>query len=311
MARIAQVLCGSQDQPIMATTLVFRSGLSLTSLLLLQTALQQPSCHSIRQLEFVNLWSMEQVQAAIACCRSRRPDTSTQDDDEVVPNPANETEVSTGGAELETLQFTSFRPRQRLRRPGRELAEIFIREFFDQQDLFPYVTCLHIHGYPFGSVGARLLAAPVARNTSLQTLKLCDCDFQSDSATSVAEMIRYNKTLTVLDLSYNPYYLASALTWEMTVKTLIRHGLQHNTTLLEMPLMRSRREGDAPPPQRSKLDHHLQLNRFAHAYFGREQQQQDPALIAPMIWPTILGRAALKAPILHQFVQECSSVLFS
>eukprot|EP00523_Entomoneis_sp_CCMP467_P010875 CAMPEP_0168731120 /NCGR_PEP_ID=MMETSP0724-20121128/7086_1 /TAXON_ID=265536 /ORGANISM="Amphiprora sp., Strain CCMP467" /LENGTH=383 /DNA_ID=CAMNT_0008778087 /DNA_START=228 /DNA_END=1376 /DNA_ORIENTATION=- len=296
MARICEILCSSinsggisssssdqnaheethenvQAQPtIQATSLVFRSGLSLTSLVLLKVALGQPACRGIEELDFVNLWSMDQVRAALRMVR-RQPPGSESDNDERLDNsaePARDDNIDKQGATIRTLKFTAFRPRERMRGAGRALAELLVQEFFDyakRGGCYDHVAEFHLHAYPFGSVGSQVLAPAVAQNTTLNVLRLQDCDLQSDSATSVAQMIRHNTTLQVLDLSDNPYYLSSDLTWEMTVKVLIRHGLQHNTTLLELPLMVSRRTGRKALPSRTKLDKHLKLNRFAHAYF--------------------------------------------
>ena len=346
MARICQVLCDDTAPPMNVQVLVFRSGLSLTSLLLLQTVLKHeeqkhdaqqeqqqkeeepndndnslssPRCPKLHTLEFVNLASLEQVQEAIQCCRIR--------------------------STISTLKLTSFlrtsiilqqqqAPNNlhvmvdidpdRMRRPGRLLAELFASHLLS--DPIPHLQHLMIHGYPLGSVGAQVLAPDVATNTTLQTLGLLDCDLRTDSANAVAAMMRGNKCLRVLDLSLNQFYLANALTWEMTVKTLIRKGLMYNTTLQDMPMdlahaknssnPSSRTTGRgksfvAPPqlPQRHKIDRHLALNRFCNRYF--DQQNMNPMIVPLGAWPSILKRASIKPATLHRFVQDCAVAVFS
>ena len=100
-------------------------------------------------------------------------------------------------------------------------------------------------------------------------------------------MIRRNTYMRELDLSYNRHYLGSALTREMTIKTLVNKGLRHNLTLCELG-MRQTRGG---PIDRSKIDRHLAVNRFRRDFV---EQKCDPFSIPPAAWPLVIARVTAK-----------------
>lgn len=151
MRRITDALVdfssNQENRPVATRTLVFRSGLSTTSLRSLHRALDQPSC-PIRELEFVCLRNVEEIQLALQCGRLQN-------------------------CTIQRLRLENYRPPQR---PFQEAVAqairdgVFGKEFDDerkddkQSGPLPHLTCLELVGYPIGTVGAQILADAVAKN---------------------------------------------------------------------------------------------------------------------------------------------------
>ena len=155
----------------MTHTLVFRSGLSPTSLQRIETALQQLDSSPITALEFVSLRTQEEIAMALACCRQGK---------------------------IQRVRLENYQPAGRLSREDRQsVAETLRNGIFGSVDdnhdgdernagPLPNATSVELVGYPIGAVGARILAEAVAVNRTLDILRLMDCDLRSDSMVSFA-----------------------------------------------------------------------------------------------------------------------------
>ena len=287
MFRIAQEISNHPER-VAAKSLVFRSGVSLIGSQQLMSALESNET-TIEALEFMCLTRVEELQAAIDCCsRSMSP--------------------------IKELGLTSYTASTALRRRGQTREDIALtirNKVFGSQLAFdrtedghngmPSLRTLSIECYPLGSEGAQILAEAVARNTSLTCLKLVDSDLRSDSAKSVAEMIRANRSLSELDLSYNRHYLGSDITRELTLKTLVQRGLRYNMTLNRLDMRQTR----GKPFNRSKVDRQLDITKFRNGFSRR-----DPFSVPPSVWPHILGRVSSKPAALHLFLQDGVVTLF-
>lgn len=280
----------STEQPFATRTLVFRSGLSTTSLARLHRALNQPQC-PIQQLEFVCLRNENEIEMALQCARLEH-------------------------CRIDRLRLENYRPAVRPSREDREALALTIRNgvfgdtiIIDEQASstadgpLPHVRCFELVGFPLGTVGARILAEPAARNTTLDILRIMDCDLRSDSTVFVAQMIRGNKHLRELDLSYNQHYLASPLTREMTIKTLVAKGLKHNLTLQDLGM----RQPDGSTIKRKKIDAQLAVNRFRKDFVDNKR---DAFEIPTSAWPHVIARVSVKPSALHGFLRESAVALF-
>lgn len=261
-----------KSMPIITKTLVFRGGISLNGLRMLHRALQENE--SINELQFVSLKSPEEVQGAIECCR-------------VQPR-------------IQSLSLRSYTTGRRADREG--IAATICNALFWSKGTSGLQT-LEIASYPIGARGAQILTEAVASDTHLTTLRLVDCDLRSDSASSIAYMIKVNKHLQDLDLSFNPHFLGSEITRELTFKTLIRRGLIFNTTLLDLRL----EQYGCVPIKRASLDRQLRISKFRAAF---EKSGRSPFDLPIDLWTHILARVALKPSILYLFLQEGAIVLF-
>ncbi len=257
---------------VAATCLVFRGGISLHGLIMLQQALQENQ--TVCKLHFVCLKSPEEVKGAIECCRQQ--------------------------PRIHSLSLTSYTTSRRAEREG--VAATIDDAVFGSGGI-PTLKTLEITSYPIGTRGTQILAESVANDTHLATLRLVDCDLRSDSASSVAQMIKSNKYLQELDLSYNLHFLGSEITRELTLKTLVRRGLRFNTSLFELKLEQTR----GGPLKRRLLDRQLEISKFRAAFVD---SGKNPFDIQPQMWTHILTRASLKPSILYLFLQEATVTLF-
>ena len=288
--------------PIVTKSLVFRSGVSIAGLQMLQQALNIENC-PIEELEFVCIRSVQELLTAINCCRQ-------------------------GGATIRRLSLKNYRPsNNRLRLLGQEGYDapsetirdaVFgsLVQYEDEDEEldvdgsgqslnFAPLESLHtleIVNFPLGTSGAEILADSVAKNKTLTTLRLMDCDLRSDSANAIATMIKGNTSLRTLDLSYNRHYLGSEIRKEMTLKTLVQKGLRYNLSLMELIMYETR----GSPLKRGKIDRQLAINRFrATAY-----TEHDPFSIPATMWPYILAKVSAKPSALHLFLQDSAFTLF-
>jgi hypothetical protein len=258
---------------VVAQKLTFRSGVSVASLEQLRETL--PLCPNITEMEFCCLPSTEALLGALQCAQTPF---------------------------VKSLSLTSLAPWNRQNRGNQDV----IADAIASKVLLPTGNCdtncnacvltsLEIVNYPLGAEGAHILARAMQGNTSLKVLRLQDCDLRSDCAAHIANMIRYNHSLEVLDLSYNRHYLGSPITREMTMKTLVKKGLRYNTTLLELQM---RGETNI---NRRQLDLQLSMNRIKKKY---QSDKVDPLSIPPSVWPLLLAKVSAKPNILHLFTQE-------
>ena len=268
--------------PVVTRTLVFRSGLSSNSLRLLQTVLKKPDS-PIRELEFISLRTEEEVEMALACCQ-------------VQPK-------------IERVRLENYRSLGRVGREDRQsIAQTLRRGIFGAEHdnggcPLPHVTCVEIVGFPIGSVGAQILSEAMVKNSTIETLRLMDCDLRSDSIFYIAQMIRGNTRLRELDLSYNRHYLESPITRELTIKTLVNKGLKYNYTLHRLGLRQTRGE----PVERSKIDQLLSVNRFCYDF---RKNQRDPFNVPEAVWPHVIARVTAKPSVLNQFLRDSATALF-
>jgi hypothetical protein len=168
------------------------------------------------------------------------------------------------------------------------------------------VSCLEyleLRNYPIGVNGAQIFADFPVCTAGLQTLKLLDCDLESDSANYLAQIIRYSPKLQTFDLSHNRHF-RSKLTREMTIKTIVRSGLQDNLSLLQLYL-----HGVDKDINRTRLDRHLDINRLLLAYL--ENRERMLYGIHPAIWCDLLGRVSVKPAALYFFLQQNITTIFA
>jgi len=71
-------------------------------------------------------------------------------------------------------------------------------------------------------------------------------------------MIKGNTHLKELNLSYNPHFLGSGITRELTLKTLVQRGLRFNISLMQLKLKQTGGE----PIKRAQIDKQLDISRF-------------------------------------------------
>lgn len=257
---------------VIATSLVFRSGISLAGLAMLQQALQEND--TICELQFVSLKSCEEVKEAINCCRHQ--------------------------PRIHSLSLKNYTTN---RRAERESIAVTIGDAVFGSGGIPTLKTLEIVRFPIGTRGTQILTEAMAIDTHLTTLRMIDCDLRSDSASFVAHMIKTNHHLQELDLSFNPHYLGSGITRELMLKTLVQRGLRFNTSLIELKLEQT----GGGPIKRSLLDRQLQITKFRAAFV---RSNRSPFDIPQHMWPHILEKVAFKPTILHQFLQEAAITLF-
>mmetsp|Transcript_15400 Transcript_15400/g.37917 ORF Transcript_15400/g.37917 Transcript_15400/m.37917 type:complete len:455 (-) Transcript_15400:41-1405(-) len=214
---------------------------------------------------------------------------------------------------------------------------------------------LEIRQYPIGAEGAEIMAAfpvctatPMASscrqlkigNGGLHTLRMIDCGLQSDCAKDLAKMIQYSTNLRVLDISHNRKLTgASLVTTEMFLKTLVKHGMQDNLSLVELDM-------DGVDPRklnRKRLNRHLDINRLLWAYstltepppalkVGSESSSSTamspPPLhpppipkvadeaksvygLHPALFCQLLGRVSIKPAATYYFLQQNITTMFA
>ena len=163
---------------------------------------------------------------------------------------------------------------------------------------------LEIANYPLGSAGCQTICEALSRNPSLKTLKLIDCDLRSDSAIHIAQMIRDNKSLEMVDLSYNRHYNGTPITRELTFKTLVQRGLKYNLNLLHLRMDQTH----GGPMNRSKIDRQLEISRFRKSYI---ENKRDPMAIHPAMWCHLLEKVSVKPAATYLFLQDSVATLFA
>lgn len=291
-------------------TLVFRSGLSVTSLRRLQTALNHHATTSplsnVHTLVFVSLRTEEEVALALRAATCG----------------ASTAHGGNGNGGIQRVRLANYRPdTARLSREDRESLARTLRRGIsgdgdddDDDDAPPPhgVTCVELVGYPLGGVGVQTLAPAVITHRVLTVLRLMDCDLRTDAIHHVADMVRNARRLRTLDLSYNRYLIvtASPLTREMFVKTLIRKGLKYNDSLHYL-IMRSGNHDDDDDDDRCRcpaaVNRLLSANRFCHDF---QHHRRDAFAIPPGVWPHALARVTAKPSSLYRFLRQTSTALF-
>jgi hypothetical protein len=272
-----------------AKSLVFRSGVSISDLERLDDALQVNE--TVESLTFVCLKNTIEIRAAIACCRHH--------------------------PRLKSLSLMNYTPSiSRRVGEGRETVAaaiceaVFGRPFDEQAEDQPQGTTyvggvptiwhLELDNYPIGSQGIKILEKAIACSTSLITLRLTSCDLRSDGAHSIAEIIKRNGHLKVLDLSHNRLFLGDGIKREMTVNALVKHGLRFNMSLLELGL--------EPSTKLSKIDRQLQINRFRATYL---EDRRDPFSFPISIWAKVIAKIASKPSVLYEvLIRDGTTALF-
>ena len=267
---------------VVTRKLVFRSGLSVSGANALREALEENGRNlaNLDELEFCSLPNVEALEGALRCAALDFP-------------------------RIRRLTLIGLEPgRLRLRVDHGAIATAISSLLLAPNST---LESLVIIDYPLHSVGAGIIADAMSKNTTLRVLGLQNCGLQSDSAPDLARLIRNNRGLEELDLSHNRrLYLGSAITREMSVKTIVRRGLLHNTDLVELH-MRALVGGGPSPVNRSKIDLHLDINRFRKLYV---REGRSPFDIPPALWPYALARVAPKPAVLHMFLQESVAALF-
>lgn len=288
--RITEVLKNhhlrNPEEPIVAKSLVFRSGISVAGLHMLQQALR--SYDALEALEFVSLRSIQELKGALQCCHeaSLRHLSLKRYNATVTSGARNDRKEI-----VQTIQEYIFGE------PNFDDGTPSVSRF---PKGIPTLRILEIANYPLGSEGAQILTEAIAENTTLTNLRLIDCGLRSDSTNFVASMIRRNKSLVELDLSHNRHHLGSALTREMTVKTLVQRGLRYNLSLLELTM-----EGIAF--NRTKIDRQLGISRFRKAYIDT---CNNPFSVPIGLWPSVFAKVSDKPAALYFFVRESTVALF-
>ena len=264
-------------------SLVFRSGTSISDLERLADALRFND--TLEALTFVCLTTTQEIRAAIGCCRH--------------------------SPHLKSLSLMNYTPSiSRREGEGREMIAATICEAVfgtpvDQlhgsryEGGVPNISVFEIDNYPLGSQGIQILEEPIASSKSLTVLRLTSCDLRSDSARSVAEIIKRNRHLRVLDLSHNRLFLGDGIKREMTLNDLVKRGLRFNTSLLELELQTI--------PNFGKIELQLRINRFRVACL---EANRDPFSVPPKIWAEILGKVAPKPSVLYETLRYGAMVLF-
>lgn len=283
-----------KNEQTVTKSLVIRGGISMNGLAMLQQGLEEND--TIEELQFVCLKTVQELQGAIDCCR-RQP-------------------------RIRSLSLKSYTPPTSRRiGEGSEVIAATIRDCLfgvgrywqDDEDSLcrrpgsgiPTLRILEIEAYPIGTGGLEVLVDSIARNTTLETLRLLDCDLRSDSVSSVANMIKRNNHLKELDLSYNRQYLGSEITRELTLKTLVQRGLRYNMSLLELKLEQTR--GGPIKRGHRQLVRHLDISKFRAAFVDLKR---DPFEIPAELWTYVLARVALKPSALYLFLQESAVTIF-
>lgn len=291
MFQICEELKKTSNNNLAVKSLVMRGGISLNGLRMLQQALQEND--TIEELTFVSLKCVQELQGAMECCR-RQP-------------------------RIRSLSLTSYNPpTSRRDGEGGEVIATTIRDTIfgeprflvgddhaaDNEQGVPTLKTLEIVGYPIGTRGTQVLADSIAKNMTITTLRLMDCDLRSDCANSVAQMIKGNRHLKELDLSFNRHYLGSEITRELTLKTMVQRGLRFNMSLLELKLPEQTVGG---PFKRGKIDRQLDISRFRASFVDNKR---DPFSVSPHLWTHVLARVSPKPSALYLFLLESAITIF-
>eukprot|EP00980_Cylindrotheca_fusiformis_P021065 scaffold8070_cov117-Cylindrotheca_fusiformis.AAC.13 len=319
----------SSSRPIIAKKLILRSGISLQAIRWLEEALllileqqkeQQLPPTIIEELEFCSLQDTVILSKVFQLCqvcqitkltltsflsRARgrhnmvtetiRSGLMILDPKEQVPNIAEPEQEHLGYYDILTGDATGGAlDRLRISNDTPSTAS-------NQHSCIKY---LEIRNYPIGVTGTQILSTLPVATANLHTLKLLDCDLRSDSANYLAALIRHSPHLQTLDCSHNRQF-RSKLTREMTIKTIVRNGMQDNLSLLQLYL-----NGVDNDINRTKLDRHLDINRLMLAY---SQEKKNRALygIHPAIFGELLGRVSVKPAALYFFLQQNITTIFA
>jgi hypothetical protein len=286
MLRVTQALKENKHL-VVAKRLILRSGISMTGLRWLEDALRGLE---IEELDFMCLQTIETLERAMLCARRLG---------------------------VQSLSLRTYGAR--LLRINRDLVARTIRSGLlsplSQQEYGGgggkstnntadiKLESLSLSNYPIGSEGAQILEETVSQYSALKTLKIIDCDLGTDSANTIAKIIRANPTLERLDLSYNRHFPGSNITREMTIKTLVRRGLIHNMGLLELKMDQTQ----GSPIKRSKIDRQLDINRFRKSYL---EHRRDPIAVHPHLYSDLLARVSAKPSAVYFFLQESIPTMF-
>lgn len=275
---------------IVVKSLVMRNGISMGGLRMLQEALAVND--TIEALEFVGLRTLEELSGVIECCR-RQP-------------------------RIRHLTLKQYRfATTRLPRRGRESLASLLRNMIPSQFSettgleIPNLSTLILENFPMDSAGVELLADRVAQNSSLKTFKLINCGLRCDSALSIAQMIRMNKTLVNLDLSFNNHFFgsdittsAASVTQEIVIKALVQRGLRYNLSLEE--LGRTLTYG-GPIKHERQISQQLDITKFRKSF---ERDRQVTFSVPPSLWCYVLARIAPKPSAAYLFLQDLSVAIY-
>ena len=264
-------------------SLVFRSGTSIIDSERLDDALRFND--TLEALTFVCLKNTLEIRAAIRCCRH---------------NPR-----------LKSLSLMNYTPSMSRREgEGREtIAKTICEAVFgtpvDEECRgttykggVPNISRFELDNYPLGSQGIQIMEDAIACSKNLIVLRLTSCDLRSDSTRSIAEIIKRNRHLSVLDLSHNRLLLGDGIKKEMTLNDLVKRGLRFNTSLLELELQAK---------NLGKIERQLSINRFRVACI---QTRRDPFIIPSNVWAEILSKVAPKPSALFETLRYGAMALF-
>lgn len=321
------------SRPILARKLVLRSGVSVTAIGWLQDALlETKGCHEITELVVCSLQDTTALSKVFDLCQACQITKLTlasflsrargrhnmvaetirsgllllrfeeDDDEEVAPAAAT--------GQLGFYDVLSGQNAQTVTQERLDQLRISVKESSSNTN-YSCLTYLEVRNYPIGVAGTQVLSTAPVATAGLQTLKLLDCNLQSDSANYLAKLL--TPKLQILDLSHNRHF-RSKLTREMTIKTIVRRGnLQDNLSLLQLLM-----KGVDKDINRSKLDRHLAINRlllaFAESSSSQGSKTGDQMVvygIHPGIFCHLLGRVSVKPAAVYFFLQQTITTMFA
>jgi hypothetical protein len=274
-----------------AKSLILRSGASCSDLERLRDALRINE--TVEALKFVCLKTTSEIRAAITCCKQHPRLTSLS-----LMNYTPSTSRRTGeGREMVAAAVCDELFGTPINDQGEYLVHIGTNNY--SAGGVPNICNLELDTYPLGSQGVQILEQAIASSTRLISLRLTSCDLRGDCTHSIAEIIRKNPFLQVLDLSHNRLFLGDGIRREMTLNVLVKRGLQYNTSLLELDLQ--------PPAKLSKIERQLKLNRCLASY---REANTNPFNIPPSVWAEAMAKVAPKPSILFEMLRDSAVALF-
>jgi len=289
MARICEEL---KAPTTIVKSLVFRSGVSTSNLQRLEEALRVNE--TVEAVSFVSLKSLEEIRAAVACCQDK---PRIQSLSLLNYNPStNHNGVEGITTIATTICETIF---------GIPLLDDRTADDPLLQNTYvggvPTIRHLEVDAYPLGSQGIQILEDAIASSTSLLSLRLTRCNLRGDGASSVVKIIKRNRYLQVLDLTYNPFFLGDGFKREMTLKNIVNGGLRFNLNLLELQLQ-------TPPAAKiPKIDRLLDINRFWANY---SKPGSNLSSVPFSAWPELMARVAPKPTVLFAVLRDAAPALF-
>jgi hypothetical protein len=307
------------SRPVIARKLVLRSGISLTAIGWLQQALlESDNNNNIGELEVCSLQDTTSLSKVMELCQACHITKLTLNSFLSRARGRHNMVSETIRSGLLLMEELTDNVEQEVDAAGTVgYAVLGFYDVFDQLDdetapsnevatAAANVSCLEyleLRNYPIGVNGTQIFADFPVCTAGLQTLKLLDCGLQSDCANYLAKIIRYSPKLQTFDLSHNRHF-RSKLTREMTIKTIVRNGLQDNLSLLQLYL-----DGVDKDINRKPLDRHLDINRLLLAYV--ENRERMLYGIHPAIWCDLLGRVSVKPAALYFFLQQNITTIFA